>query len=99
MATGPKPDATAVLANGGRPTKAQARAMDVPDRYDYKLIRHLAGSRIPFSIGYVESLAKSKLGEELGSGEEGVDVAQAVSDAHAWGWIDHLDIGTWMGRL
>ena len=96
MATGPRQDVTgASRVDGKRTTKKVARAIPVPDRYDYQLIRHLAGSRIPFSIGYVESLV-----QRSGKASDGeLDVAGAVGDAHAWGWIDHLAIGTWMGRL
>ena len=95
MATGPRQSATGVPANGTRPTKAQARAMDVPDRYDYQLIRHLAGSRVPFSLAFVVS----------STGQPRSEVGGVIKDAFDWGWINEDEGKTpegetlWIGRL
>ena len=111
--TGPELDATdapsplthdhGVTKDGKRPSVKAARAMQVPVAIEYRLIRHLANSRVPFTNGCVESLI-GDLPAEDGANVMGLEervrarVGQAVEDAWAWGWIDRVD-EQWKGRL
>lgn len=110
MATGPKLNATGAQATGRRPSKAAARKQEVPKYGAYPTVRHLAGSRVPFSTAYVESLVtcpEHPQGGGIaidtafcpsyrgGSCPSEADVAQTVRDAFEWGWINQTgDVGT-----
>lgn len=97
MATGPRPDATGVPANtnGRRPSKAQARKQEIPQYGAYPIVRHLAGSRVPFSTAFVVS----------STGQPRSEVGGVVRDAFEWGWINDSGDKTpdgetlWIGRL
>lgn len=96
MATGPRPDATGVpTSTGGRPSKAQARKQEIPQYGAYPTVRHLAGSRVPFSIGFVVS----------STGQPRHEVGGVLRDAFDWGWINQAEGKTpegdvlWIGRL
>lgn len=96
MATGPRQDATdAPTSTGGRPSKAQARKQEIPQYGAYPTVRHLAGSRVPFSIGFVVS----------STGQPRSEVGGVIKDAFDWGWINEAEGKTpegetlWIGRL
>jgi hypothetical protein len=90
METGPKLNAT-----GARPSKANARKQEVPQYGAYPTVRHLAGSRVPFSTAFVVS----------STGQPRSEVGGVMKDAFEWGWINQTgDVGTdgeylWIGRL
>lgn len=96
MATGPRQDATGVpTSTGGRPSKAQARKQEIPQYGAYPTVRHLAGSRVPFSLGFVVS----------STGQPRSEVGGVIKDAFDWGWINEAGDATpegdtlWIGRL
>lgn len=95
MATGLKRSATDVQATGRRPSKAAARKQPVPQYGAYPTVRHLAGSRVPFSTAFVVS----------STGQPRSEVGGVMRDAFEWGWINQTgDVGTdgeylWIGRL
>lgn len=97
MATGPRPDATGVPAttSGRRPSKAQARKQEIPQYGAYPIVRHLAGSRVPFSLEFVVT----------STGQPRSEVGGVVRDAFEWGWINDSGDKTpdgetlWIGRL
>ena len=90
METGPRQSAT-----GARPSKASARKQSVPQYGAYPIVRHLAGSRVPFSIGFVVS----------STGQPRHEVGGVLRDAFDWGWINQTGDATpegdtlWIGRL
>lgn len=97
MATGPRPGATGVPAstNGRRPSKQQARKQEVPKYGAYPTVRHLAGSRVPFSLEFVVT----------STGQPRNEVGGVIKDAFDWGWINETGDKTpdgetlWIGRL
>ena len=96
MATGPRQDATGVpTRTGGRPSKAQARKQEIPQYGAYPTVRHLAGSRVPFSLAFVVS----------STGQPRSEVGGVIKDAFDWGWINEAEGKTpegetlWIGRL
>ena len=95
METGPKLNATGAQATGRRPSKAAARKMDVPQYGAYPTVRHLAGSRVPFSLAFVVS----------STGQPRSEVGGVIKDAFDWGWINEAEGKTpegetlWIGRL
>lgn len=97
MATGPRPGATGVPTSttGRRPSKAQARKQEIPQYGAYPTVRHLAGSRVPFSLAFVVS----------STGQPRSEVGGVMRDAFEWGWINQTgDVGDdgeylWIGRL
>lgn len=82
MATGPRQDATDVpTSTGGRPSKAQARKQEIPQYGAYPTVRHLAGSRVPFSLAFVVS----------STGQPRSEVGGVIKDAFDWGWINEAE--------
>jgi len=71
------------------------RKQEIPQYGAYPTVRHLAGSRVPFSLAFVVS----------STGQPRSEVGGVIKDAFDWGWINEAEGKTpegetlWIGRL
>lgn len=69
--------------------------MEIPQYGAYPIVRHLAGSRVPFSLEFVVT----------STGQPRSEVGGVIKDAFEWGWINDSGDKTpdgetlWIGRL